>query len=1528
MISTRTAGVGLALIAVPVAIAAWLISTDPPPASNLLQVASNATIVEAQSAFAPVTKIEPAKQPVSNQKHAAKALKTECGIPSNATAGSPERQSCALIALDQICAANHDAFHIEAHLAETLATHPGNIGKGLGRFNLLNARTHDSWCDIPASDRPAAIALASTPKRHRSPDRAVSNMDYMRWLMSGSDGTVDPGGFERALQQRRELLGESTAKQTAISATKAKQGSGERAATQTAGLPSIITGWTNLTGYAHPVGRVNDLLVDNTGTTTTRTLWAGTDGGGIWKSTNGGTSWAPINDFSGSLSIGKILRSPRNANEMYASTNPYGSHGYSPFGILKSNDGGATWNQLPATSPAGNADWEYVTHMAIHPAGVGGFDVLLAATYTGVFQSSDSGATWSKIAAGFASYVGFHPNDGNRRAYTLNDGKFRITTDGVWANATVSTLLANGSGSYTKFAFAKSDTSILYAITTDSGGLTNVVRSADGGATWSLVPTPGTAFFHLSYLYFTGGIWVDPFNPNRIVVLEARAIATANATTATSTTGWVQANVYWVDFHGVTHDPQYDGTTNKIMYLMDDGGLYRYTDVDTLSGNANTPIGLGMTVSQLYDVGGRSPGPYAFGAQDVGIRFYRSTVSDPVLRWRLRTAGPGVGDGARVVADPTNPTTLYATTQYLNLHRTTDGGVNTALICQGITDVQCTTQAGNASFTPPILLDPNNANTLYAGAASLWRTTNATGTTPSWTAIHTGAGSVASAIAVAASDSNIVWVAYQNGRVYKSTDALSPTPTFTQVMGLPGGSVTRVFIDRVNPNKVFVGLGGFAPQRLQMTTNGGASWTFATGLPNAGVTAIEAHPAKPNWLYVGTSVGLFTSENGGMNWTGSNEGPANVQVSALNWYSEFGNTAELLVGTFGRGVWKATVTADNGFVLTVTKTGAGSGTVTSGPAGIACGTTCANSFAADAPVTLVASPSNGSAFTGWSGGGCSGTGTCTITMSAAQTVTATFALSEPFPAGCALPSGWTIPAGANAGWASATDRARTGTCSLKSGVIGNGSVSTPAKAQIQVTGNFAAGTLSFYYNVSSEQNWDCLRVIVDTIVRSEMGSNCTGSGGFGQSGNITAWNQISVPIAAGNRTIVWSFERDNTGAFGSDAAWIDDVTLPPLASSGSVQFASATAAVNEASNAVALTVNRTGGSSGAASVSYATANGSATAGSDYAATSGTLNWADGDVSNRTITIPIYKNAPAESAETFTVTLSNPAGALLGTPTVATVTIVEGALPPDAPTIGAAMPGNGEALIAFTPPAFNGGAAITGYTAACVAGMQNVTASGAGSPINVQGLSNGTLYACTVAATNAQGTGAASMAVNVTPDVNAPLVLLGAVSRMTHSGLGACDVPLDLTAAISGNVTIEPRLRHASHAVVFRFNNVVNAVGGASVADAASMTLGAATPGATGSREMPVSLSSNLDTKRATVTVTGLNGTLNAQVSLGFLAADFNATRLTSASDLAALKSRSGQSATSQNCRFDVDASGAINSTDISAAKARSGLSMP
>ncbi len=78
--------------------------------------------------------------------------------------------------------------------------------------------------------------------------------------------------------------------------------------------------------------------------------------------------------------------------------------------------------------------------------------------------------------------------------------------------------------------------------------------------------------------------------------------------------------------------------------------------------------------------------------------------------------------------------------------------------------------------------------------------------------------------------------------------------------------------------------------------------------------------------------------------------------------------------------------------LTVDKSGAGAGTVSGGSGAITCGSTCDADFKNGEAVTLTATPDARSVFTGWSGGGCSGSArTCSLTISANTTVTATFA---------------------------------------------------------------------------------------------------------------------------------------------------------------------------------------------------------------------------------------------------------------------------------------------------------------------------------------------------------------------------------------------------------------------------------------------------------------------------------------------------------------------------------------------------------
>ena len=159
----------------------------------------------------------------------------------------------------------------------------------------------------------------------------------------------------------------------------------------------------------------------------------------------------------------------------------------------------------------------------------------------------------------------------------------------------------------------------------------------------------------------------------------------------------------------------------------------------------------------------------------------------------------------------------------------------------------------------------------------------------------------------------------------------------------------------------------------------------------------------------GTGSGTVTSNPGGINCgndcTGAyNLGTGVTLTATAASGSTFGGWSGACSGTGGCSVTMSsdkTVTAtftqqqQQQYTLTVTKSGTGSGTVTSSPAGINCGDDCSETYSKVQKVKLTAKADATSAFTGWSGGGCSGTGGCTVTVDAAITVTAEFALKTP-----------------------------------------------------------------------------------------------------------------------------------------------------------------------------------------------------------------------------------------------------------------------------------------------------------------------------------------------------------------------------------------------------------------------------------------------------------------------------------------------------------------------------------------------------
>ena len=167
--------------------------------------------------------------------------------------------------------------------------------------------------------------------------------------------------------------------------------------------------------------------------------------------------------------------------------------------------------------------------------------------------------------------------------------------------------------------------------------------------------------------------------------------------------------------------------------------------------------------------------------------------------------------------------------------------------------------------------------------------------------------------------------------------------------------------------------GGGAPTTyaLTVTRGGTGSGTVAGGTISCGTTCTATYAS-------GTTVTLTATPAAGSRFAG--------------WSGACTGTGSCVLGMTANRSVVATFDVSTGtsYALTVARAGTGTGVVTSTPAAVTCGATCAASFASGTTVTLSATVASNSTFTGWSGA-CTGTAaTCTVTMTAAQTVTATF----------------------------------------------------------------------------------------------------------------------------------------------------------------------------------------------------------------------------------------------------------------------------------------------------------------------------------------------------------------------------------------------------------------------------------------------------------------------------------------------------------------------------------------------------------
>lgn len=219
-------------------------------------------------------------------------------------------------------------------------------------------------------------------------------------------------------------------------------------------------------------------------------------------------------------------------------------------------------------------------------------------------------------------------------------------------------------------------------------------------------------------------------------------------------------------------------------------------------------------------------------------------------------------------------------------------------------------------------------------------------------------------------DANYVYWSYTgnlSGSIFRSN--LSTGVTDTIVTGLAGNNVRAIAITPTHVYWVNRTQGSIG--RANIDGSGSPNSNFITGITDG-----QGLAASGSYLYWTAAGGPPAAYIGRTNIDGSGSPNANF-ISVPG-------------GAIGVAAETSIVPTPTSYALSVTRAGTGSGTVTSSPAGIDCGSTCSAEYSTGTSVTLTAAAASGSTFGGWSGA-CSGTGaTCTVSMSQAQSVTATF----------------------------------------------------------------------------------------------------------------------------------------------------------------------------------------------------------------------------------------------------------------------------------------------------------------------------------------------------------------------------------------------------------------------------------------------------------------------------------------------------------------------------------------------------------
>lgn len=720
--------------------------------------------------------------------------------------------------------------------------------------------------------------------------------------------------------------------------------------------------WESL-GPGNIAGRTRTLVIHPDDP---NTLYAGGVTGGVWKTTDAGGSWEPVADDLLNLAIAVIALDPEDPDTLYVGTGQ-GYGGVRGLGIFKSSSGGETWTHLTSTLEDDPEDaFDYVGDLVFSP---NNSSVLYAGTRSGVWKSADRGESWSVLLSNptwdlpnptatatvdgctdlvvrgdrnpdvlFASFGGYYNADGVYRS--LDGGE-------TWTRLGTSANLVRSDQGLVRLALAPSNNDVIYACMEDrdTGNIANVFRSTDGGDTWSgrVDFTSRTGPYLLGYAetsprcgtsgvngmgWFANVIAVDPVNPD---VVWVGGVDWYRSDDGGRTFGIAS---YWylydeespyheayvhADQHTLVFHPNYDGQNNQTLYIGGDGGVFRTSHARAVTSQTICADELALEPSLLPELDWQSVNNhyataqfyhgavaqnadwFIGGTQDNGTSLVKSASTSN--NWREVLGG----DGGYCAIHPTNRNIMYAETNgFPQIHKSVDGGETFNRIVQGIDDT--------GLFVSPFALDMARPDVLWTGGKQPWRSTDG-GLT--WQLAGTDGpftnGGRVSAIAIAPSDSETVYMGFDNGTIARTPVGLQAHAPiwseFDEDNGLPAGFLSGLTVSFINPDIVYATYSTFDIPHIYRTEDGGQSWTALDDVSVAGVPDIPVHciairPCNEAQLFAATELGVYLSNDRGATWHSANQGLPLTVIEALAWQGE-----DMLVAfTYGRGVFRRTLT--------------------------------------------------------------------------------------------------------------------------------------------------------------------------------------------------------------------------------------------------------------------------------------------------------------------------------------------------------------------------------------------------------------------------------------------------------------------------------------------------------------------------------------------------------------------------------------------------------------------------------------------